>query len=292
MFASDSGLLIRTRLTVWKHRPSRLHNWIPSSPGWQLRSRRWNKWGWEYDRKGKPSHVYNGLSSEIRGCPIPQDWSSMALDAEQLPGTPGSILEYLVMKSSDLWRNVHFVRIRTESNFIGLKFVNQIKTLPSANSGSICVFQKFLSKGRWFLGKTTAEDLITWDHQDSWLLRRDTFSPCSPNVYQMSARVCKICACLAILLLYLYLPVERYSKTWGPGEPAHLKELYQEGAHVMRSNILKTELPPLLTSVFGSERTTMSELKGVSYGDLGRYYTNKHVYPIEWHITHPESQSS
>lgn len=78
MFASDSGLLIRTRLTVWKHRPSRLHNWIPSSPGWQLRRRRWSKWGREYDGKGKPSHVYNGLSSEIRGPPIPQNWSSMA----------------------------------------------------------------------------------------------------------------------------------------------------------------------------------------------------------------------
>lgn len=119
-------------------------------------------------------------------------------------------------------------------------------------------------------------------------LYSSTFSPCSPNVYQMLAPVCKICACLAILLIYLYIPVERYSKTWGPGEPAHLKELYQEGAYVMRSIILKTEFPPLLTSLFGSERTTMSELKGVRVGDLGRYYTNKHVSPIEWHITHRE----
>lgn len=219
MFASDSGLLIRTRLTVWKHRPSRLHNWIPSSPGWQLRSRRWNKWGWGYDRKGKPSHVYNGLSSEIRGCPIPQDWSSMALDAEQLPGTPGSILEYLVMKSSDLWRNVHFVRIRTESNFIGLKFVNQIKTLPSANSGSICVFQKFLSKGRWFLGKTTAEDLITWDHQDSWLLRRDSAPPLSLHAPQMCTRCQLECARSVLAWRFCsFISIFQWKGTRRPGD--------------------------------------------------------------------------
>lgn len=193
MFASDLGLLIRTRLTVWKHRPSRLHNWIPSSAGWQLRRRRWREWGWEYDGKGKPSHVCNALSSEIRGCPIPQNWSSMALDAEQLPGTRGSISEYLVMKSSDLWRNVHLVRVRTQSNFIGLKFLNQIKTLPSANFGSICVFQKFLSKGRWFLGKITAEDLITGDHQDSWFFRRDYCSPSAPPLSLHAPQMCTRC---------------------------------------------------------------------------------------------------
>lgn len=107
--------------------------------------------------------------------------------------------------------------------------LNQIKTFPSANFGSIWVFQKLLMKGHWFLGKTTAEDLITWDHQDSWLFTSlliypSTLSPCFPNAHQMLAPVCKVCTYLVVLLIYLYLPVERYPKTWGPGEPAHYKE--------------------------------------------------------------------
>lgn len=128
-----------------------------------------------------------------KGTPDSPKLDFHGLDAEQLPETLGSISEYLVMKSSDLWRNVRFVRVRTQSNFIGLKFVHQIKTLPSANSGSICVFQKFLSKGRWFLGKTTAEDLITWDHQDAWLLRRDYFSPFTPPLSLHAPQMCTRC---------------------------------------------------------------------------------------------------
>lgn len=74
--------------------------------------------------------------------------------------------------------------------------------------------------------------------------------------------------------------MERYLETQGPGETAHLKELYQEDAHVMRSNILKTEFPPLLTSLFGSERTAMSELKGVRDGDLGRHVIQTNMSPL------------
>lgn len=197
---------------------------------------------------------------------LPQNWSSMVFHAERLPGTLGCISDYLGMKSSDLWRNVHFVRVRTQSNFIGLKFLNQIKTLPSASFGSIWVFQNFWRKDYWFLGKTTAEDLISTGPPGFLTFRRDHSPPSTSLLYLLTpqmytrcvAPVCKICACLESLLIYLHPPVKRYPKLWGPGEPAHLKGLYQRDAHALRSNTSRSGLSPLLIFLLASERM-MSE---------------------------------
>lgn len=212
----------------------------------------------------------------------------MVFDAEQLPGTLGSISEYLVMKSSDLWRNVHFVRVRTQSNFIGLKFWTKVKPCQLPTSGRSECFknshERTLVSGKnnsWRSDNIGPPGFLTFQKGPFLPLSSSTLSPCSPNTHQMLAPVCKVCAYLVVLLIYLYLPVEKYPTTWGPGESAHLKELYQRGAHVLRSDVLKSYFPPLLTSVRGSERITMSELKMVRDGDIGRQY-RKQTYLTHW----------
>lgn len=108
-----------------------------------------------------------------------------------------------------------------------------------------------------------AGDLISMGPPGFMTLKKDHFFPSTSLLYlltpQMGTRcvapVCKICACLESLLIYLYPPVKRYLKFWEPGEPAHLKELYQRDAHVLKSNALKSGLSPLLTFLLASERS-------------------------------------
>lgn len=208
---------------------------------------------------------------------VTPNWSSMVFHAERLPGTLGSISDYLGMKSSDLWRNAHFVRVRTQSNFVGLMLLNQIKTLPSASFGSIWVFQNFWWKDYWFLGKTTAEDLISMGPPGFLTFRRDHFSPSTSLLYlfipQMCTRcvapVCKICACLEIFAHSSLSSSEKVPKALGTRWTIRSQRSISKSCTNLRSNTLKSGLSALLTSLLASERI-MSELKVVRNGDLGR----------------------